>query len=115
MPTPLSVAVCVGTGELSVTTSVAVRAPLAEGVKMTLIVQLTPAARLVPHPFVWVKSAGFDPLMAMLVMDSGASPLFRRVRVCAALAVLTSWFANTTEVGLRTAPASVPVPLIGTD
>jgi hypothetical protein len=94
---------------------VAVRAPLAEGVKMTLIVQLTPAARLVPHPFVWLKSAWFVPVMAMLVMVSGASPLFRRVRVCDVLAVLTNWFANTTEAGVRTAPANVPVPLIGTD
>ena len=73
---------------LSVTTKVPVRVPAADGVKVTLVVQLAPAARVAPQvvaPF--VKLVALVPPIAMLVMFSVAPPVLVRVTVCAALVV----------------------------
>jgi hypothetical protein len=51
-PIPLSVIFCGLPAALSVMLSAAVRVPLAVGLKVTLIVQLAPAASELPH--VWV-------------------------------------------------------------
>jgi hypothetical protein len=51
----------------------------------------------------------------MLEMLSVAVPLFARLTVIPALVVPTGWFPKAREVGERTAPACVPVPLTGTD
>jgi hypothetical protein len=75
---------------LSVIVTAALRAPVAVGVNVTLILQLAPAARLVPQVFVWLKSPLFVPVMAMLVMPSAAVPVLERVTACAALLVLTN-------------------------
>ena len=64
---------------MSVTVSAAVRVPVALGVKVTLIVQFAPAARLVPQVFVSAKSPLLDPVMAMLEMVSVAEPMLLRV------------------------------------
>ena len=59
---------------MSVTVTEPVREPLAVGVKVTLIVQDEPAARLVPQVLVWEKS----PLTVMLEIVRVALPgLFR--------------------------------------
>ena len=79
---------------MSVTVSAAVRVPVALGVKVTLIVQFAPAARLVPHVFVCAKSPLFAPVMAMLEMFNVAEPMLLRVTACAALAVPTISFGN---------------------
>ena len=55
-PVPLSVAVWGLFVALSVSVSVPVRLPVAVGVKVTLIVQLEPAATELPQVLVWVKS-----------------------------------------------------------
>ena len=55
---------------MSLTESVAVRLPVAEGVKVTLIVQLCPSPRLEPQLLVWLKSPGFVPVMVIDVMLS---------------------------------------------
>jgi hypothetical protein len=51
-PVPLKVSVCGLPAALSATLRAPVRVPLAVGVKGTLMVQLFPAARLVPQLFV---------------------------------------------------------------
>jgi hypothetical protein len=66
---------------LSVMVSEAARLPLAGGVKVTLIVQLAPAATLAPQLLVWAKSPGFVPVSARLVMLKAALPEFVRVMV----------------------------------
>ena len=55
---------------MSATLTEAERAPVAVGLKVTLIVQLKPAPTLVPQVFVWAKSPGFVPVMLMLLMLS---------------------------------------------
>jgi hypothetical protein len=55
-PVPLSVAVWGLSPALSITVSVPVRLPVAVGVKVTLIVQLDPAATEPAQVLVWAKS-----------------------------------------------------------
>jgi hypothetical protein len=61
---------------LSATLIEAERLPLAAGVKVTLTVQLAPAATDVPQLLVWEKSVALTPKIAMLVMPSGPFPEF---------------------------------------
>jgi hypothetical protein len=68
---------------LSVTVNVPVRAPAAVGVKVTLMVQESPTATLLPQLLVWEKS----PVMETLATASAALPVLLRVTVCAALVV----------------------------
>ena len=82
---PLKLTVCGLPVALSVMASDALRAPAAEGVKVTLIVQLAPAATLAPQLLVWAKSTEFAPPSAMLEMLSEALPVLESVTVCAAL------------------------------
>ena len=83
-PVPDRLTIC-GLGlALSAMFSEAVRAPDAVGLKITLIVQLAPAATVLPHVFVWEKSAL---LILMPVMASGTDPVFVNVTVWGWLAV----------------------------
>ena len=66
---------------MSVKVSVAARDPLVAGVKVTLIVQLAPAATLGPQLFVSAKSAGFVPVIEMPVMLKAALPVLLNVTV----------------------------------
>ena len=59
----------------------AVRIPLVVGVKITLTVQLPPAAREVPHVLLCTKSFGFVPAVAMVAILKVVLPLFVRVTV----------------------------------
>lgn len=70
---------------LSVMVSVAVAGPLPEGVKVTEMEQLLPAARLARQVKVSANSDAFDPLMLILLMVSVAVPVFESVTVCGAL------------------------------
>jgi hypothetical protein len=74
---------------LSVMLRDAERAPAAWGVNLIEIVQVAPAATLVPHAFFWLKSAALVPVNAMLVMDKTAVPVLESVIVWAELGVLT--------------------------
>jgi hypothetical protein len=76
---------------LSVIVSEPLRAPVVEGVKVTLIEQETPAARLGPQVLVWEKF----PLTVMLEMAKAALPLLVRVITSGVLEVPTSWFPKT--------------------
>jgi hypothetical protein len=60
---------------LSVRVTAAVRVPLVVGLKVTLIVQLAPAATELPQVLVCAKSPGFIPASAMLVRVKAALPV----------------------------------------
>src|SRR5437016_3476869 len=79
VPVPDRLAVCGLLVALSVTAKAPLRAPVAEGVKVTLIVQDAPAATELPQLFVSAKSALLAPVMAMPDIASGAFPVFDRV------------------------------------
>ena len=64
---------------LSVTMTAAVRVPCAAGLKVTLMVQLAPAATLDPQLLVWAKSLALVPETAMLVTLKSALPELVRV------------------------------------
>src|SRR5437773_9334469 len=94
---------------LSVIFSVPVSGPAAVGVKVTLIVQLDPAATLVPQVLVSPKS----PVTVMPEMASGSDPEFVRVTACDALVVSSGWLpklrlpGDTPGAGLAPVPESV--------
>ena len=68
VPFPDKVMFCGAPPPLSWADTFAVNAPLSLGVKVTLIVQLAPAARLVPQLLVWEKLVVRAPEIKMLVM-----------------------------------------------
>src|SRR3989442_379994 len=101
--------------------TVAVRAPVAAGVKLMLIVQLAPGATE-PAPVGQVlpaakaKSAACAPVMVMLVRFSGAPPLLVSVTFCAALVVPTRCLPKGLLVAESVAVGGVtPVPVSDTD
>ena len=79
----------------------AVLVPSAVGVNCTLIVQLEPAARAVPHVVVREKSLLFTPVIVMLAIDRPAFPVLVRVADWMELVVPTCWLAKEREVGER--------------
>jgi len=87
VPVPVKVALCGLPLALSETLTVPVRLPMAAGVKVTLIVQLPPAATEVPQVLVWAKSLAFVPPTEMAAIDRLAPPVLVRVIVCTGLAV----------------------------
>ena len=84
-PVPVRLTVCGLPVALSVTVMVPGWLPVAVGVKVTVMVQLAPAATDVPQVLVWAYCA----LAAMLVMVSAPVPPLVSVTVCAALVVFT--------------------------
>ena len=68
----------------------AVRLPLTEGVKVTLRVQLEPAATELPQLLVWAKSPALEPERAMLVRLKGTLPELVRVTDLVALVMPTA-------------------------
>jgi hypothetical protein len=66
---------------LSAMLTEAARLPLADGVKVTLMVQLAPAATELPQVLVWAKSLALVPVIVRLVILKLALPVLVRVRV----------------------------------
>jgi hypothetical protein len=95
---------------LSATLTAAVKEPLAAGVKVTLIVQLPPAATLVPQLLLCEKSLGFAPASARPVMLSAALPVLLRVMVWEGLTTPTGSFPKLRLLGERPTPGLAPVP-----
>jgi hypothetical protein len=88
------------------------RAPTNAGAKVTEIVQLAPAATLLAHVLVWLKSERLVPVTPMFVMVKAAVPGFERVIVWAALLEPRFWLGNVRVGGLSEACATpTPVPL----
>lgn len=81
VPVPDKATDCGLPDALSVTMRAPLREPVVVGVKVTLILQFAPAARVLPQLLVCPKS----PVVAMLAIDNTPVPLFARVTVCAAL------------------------------
>ena len=95
VPVPVSDTVCGLPLALSATESEPVRVPVAVGLKVTLIVQLAPAATLVPQVLVSEKS----PVVEMLVMLRVAVPVLVSVTVSAALLVPSTVTGKVRLVG----------------
>jgi hypothetical protein len=90
-PMPLRFTVCVAGVASSAIIRVAVCVPAAIGAKLTGIVHLAPAARLLPHVELSIgNSLASDPAMVMPPIVSDALPVLVNVIVCAALVVFTT-------------------------
>src|SRR5215471_21655096 len=87
--------------------SVPVRLPVTVGVKVTMIAQLLPAARVAPQLLVWLKS----PVTEMPLMLRGAPPVFVNVTCEARLDVLIIQLPKFNVVVERVATGTTPVPL----
>lgn len=70
---------------------VPLRVPVAEGLKVALIVQLAPAANDRPQLLDWAKLLPLVPVIVMPVMPSAALPVLLSLTLCAELVVPTAW------------------------
>jgi hypothetical protein len=96
-PVPVSDTICVLGVAVSVRVSVALNAPAALGVNLTLTVQLAPTASdagKVPQVFVCAKLVEFAPPIAMPLTVIALAPVLNRTTFCVALVVPISWLAN---------------------
>ena len=109
MPVPESGTVCGLFGALSVIVMLPVRNPSCVGVNLTLIMQLAPAASVLPHGFELVTCAK-SPLVAMLVMFSVAFPELVSVTFFPVEVVFTTVLPNISEVGTRVTAGPPPPP-----
>ncbi len=91
-PVPLRATVWGLPGALSAIEMLAVRLPVAVGVKVALMLQLALTASVLGlsgHVLLELKSPALVPLRVMLLMVSGAVPVLVRVTDCVPLVVLT--------------------------
>jgi len=95
---------------LSPIVRVAEAAPLAEGLKVTLMAQLAPAATELPQVLVSAKLLAFVPEMATLEMPKASFPEFVKVMDCAVLVVPTARFPKARLVEERLTAGATPVP-----
>lgn len=110
-PVPLRLTLCGLPAALSATVSLALIAPAAVGAKVTEIVQLALALRLLPHVVVVPKSRGLVPVVVMLLIFRVAFPLLVSVTVFAALVVFTVSLPKAMVSGLKDTPGfEVPLP-----
>lgn len=92
---------------LSLTERSAVRTASATGLKVTSMVQLDPAAKVLLQLFDCAKADAFLPVMLMLVILNVAFPEFLKVRVCVAAAVPVVVLGKTMADALKTASGAV--------
>src|SRR5207248_89953 len=117
VPFPLSASVCGLPPALSATDSVPVRAPEAVGVKVTLMEQLAPAAKvagLVGQAFAPVLVAAKSPEAAKELIVKAAVPVLVNVTVIGALVVASSRLPALPLAVDTTSGAAVPFPLSAT-
>ena len=106
-PLPPRLTICGLLKALSVIVNEPVLLPDAVGVKVTLMVQVAPEARLVPQVLIWAKS----PVVTMLVMVRVPEPVLLMVTDWGALVVPTDWLEKVKLVGVRvTTGAARPLP-----
>lgn len=108
-PVPLSETCCGLVGSEFVTRKVAVRVPPAVGVKVTLIVQLAPAAKVEPQVVVRAKSPAFVPVKEVTIEVRLVVPMLLRVTTWAELVVPATWLPKVRLPGARVTPVPVPV------
>jgi hypothetical protein len=117
VPVPLRLTMCGEAFALSATESSAVKFPAADGVNVTDMKQLPPAANEPLQVFVWVKLDGFAPTIETPLIVSAALPMFDKVDTWEALK-MPGIEAKVNETGVRDttgAKAAVPVPFRVTD
>ena len=89
--------------------SVAPRAPVAVGLKVTKMLQLAPPTKALVQVVVCAKSPALTPVMLMPLMASVPAPAaFVTVTVCPMLVVFTNTFPKVSGVGDTVAFAAVP-------
>jgi len=118
LPVPEITADCGEPAALSVTEMVAVKPAAAVGVKLTVMVQLAPAASDVLQVLVSPKLLALVPVTAMLVIVRGALPGLESVIVSGVAGVLTVVLEKVSGFGLNTAcgtSGTVAVPLTTAD
>jgi hypothetical protein len=118
LPVPLSVTDCCAPAvppELSVSVKAAVRAPAADGVKVTEIEHIPPAEILPLQVLAeTMKSLALAPVMAAALTVNGAVPELVTVTICVAVVVPTFVAANVSDIGDSVTPgsaAATPVPV----
>src|SRR6476469_2365250 len=111
VPVPLRVRLWGESAASSVTTTLAVRAPVVPGAKRAVIVQLSFGASVAGQSSLTAKSPGFAPARATLETCRPAVPVLRTVAVCAALAVSTRWAPKARLDGVTAAAGAVGVPV----
>lgn len=85
-------------------------APTADGVNVTVIVQLAPIATALPQLLATPKSVLFGPASCMLEIAKLADPVFVTLTVAAGLVCPITTLPKATELGLTTT-LGVPVPI----
>src|ERR1700722_14420079 len=98
-PVPVRDTICGLLAALSEMFRLAVRVPVALGVKVMLMVQESPAGTLDPQSFDCPKSERFVPLPKMLLMVSAVLRVLVSVTFCVALVVPTACEPNVRLVG----------------
>src|ERR1022692_2506620 len=107
VPVPESATVCGLPGALSVRVTAPVRDPNWVGVKVTSILQVFPAASVLPQGLL-LDARAKSPLAAMLVIFNVAVPLLVRVTLFALLVDPTPSFPNARDVGDRVTTGPLP-------
>ena len=113
-PRPVMTADCGDPAALSETEIAAVRVAAVVGVKVTVMVQVAPAASDAPQVLVWLKLLALAPVTEMPVMLSGALPGFDSVmgsvdEVLIVVLEKVSGFGLNAAWGMR---GGTPVPVI---
>ena len=112
MPVPLSAAVCVPLGALSVSVSAPVMLPAEEGLKTSCSVHAALTASVEPQVLVAITKPA---LAVMLEIVSGSPPLLVSVSVCGVDVRPTPTLPKAIEAGLRETPGgATPVPVMAT-
>src|ERR1041385_8439161 len=106
-PKPVRIAVCGPLGSSSLTARLPKKLPVVRGVEVTLMVQDTLGASVVPQSFVWAKPAG----VVMLLICSGALPLLVRIRGIAGLVTPIGSSGKFTPPKESCPPGNRSVPL----
>jgi len=101
-PLPASRTTCGESAALSVIMTEPYRFPTAVGEKVTLMLQLAPAARLAGQLLVSPKS----PVVVTLVNSRTVLPMFVSVTICAAEVVPTGWLEKVKFVGDKATTAA---------
>ena len=89
VPVPVTLKDCGLPGALSLTAMAALRTPVAEGAKVTLMVQVAALTREAGQLLFWLKSLLLAPLTVMTEIVNAEPPLLVKVAVWAALVVPT--------------------------
>ncbi len=109
IPVPVRLTICVlplTPPLLSLMVTEPVSGPGATGEKVTVTIQVPPAATLLPQLLVSLKFA----LVAMLVMLSAAAPVLLKLTCCDTLCVPRFWLPNARLDGETPASGATPVP-----